>query len=243
MLIRDEAIALRRLDYSETSQIIALFTRAHGQVRAIAKGIKRSTKSRFAVGIDLLDVGAVVLSARGDRGGGLATVTEWKQTQAFSGLRDRLERLHGAQYVAEVVSHLSQEWDPHPELFDAMIATLRALATADDVLGLLVRFQLDLLRVVGSLPRFDACAACGRPTELSHFSAFEGGMVCRSCAPRLAEKRAVTERTLRTLQTGEGEAFAGPFNLLNYHLSHTMGRASQLAAKLAPPTHQPPATQ
>ncbi len=59
-LISDRAIVLRRLDYSETSQILALFTREYGQVRVIAKGIKRSTRSRFAVGIDLLEVGQVV---------------------------------------------------------------------------------------------------------------------------------------------------------------------------------------
>ena len=51
--IKDEAIVLRRLDYSETSQVLAFFTRDHGPRRLIAKGVKRSTKKKFATGIDL----------------------------------------------------------------------------------------------------------------------------------------------------------------------------------------------
>ena len=46
----DQAVVLLRYDYSETSQIVALMTRDHGVVRAIAKGIKRGTKTRFATG-------------------------------------------------------------------------------------------------------------------------------------------------------------------------------------------------
>ncbi len=53
--IRDHAVALRRYEYSETSQVIVFFTRDHGLVRAIAKGIKRSTKTRFAAAVDPCD--------------------------------------------------------------------------------------------------------------------------------------------------------------------------------------------
>ena len=47
----DQAIVLGRLDYSETSQVHVLFAREHGKVRAIAKGIKRGTKKRFAAAV------------------------------------------------------------------------------------------------------------------------------------------------------------------------------------------------
>jgi len=87
-------------------------------VRAIAKGIKRSTRSRFAVGIDLLELGHVVWSARADRPQNLGILTEWKQVNAFVGLRERLERLHAAQYAAEITAELTPEQDPHPTLFD-----------------------------------------------------------------------------------------------------------------------------
>ncbi|MBM4027044.1 MAG: DNA repair protein RecO, partial [Planctomycetes bacterium] len=41
MLTKDQAICLRTVDYSETSQVVTLFARQAGKVRAIAKGSKR----------------------------------------------------------------------------------------------------------------------------------------------------------------------------------------------------------
>lgn len=259
-LIRDEAVVLARLDYSETSQVIAVFTRTHGKMRAIAKGIKRGTKARFAVGIDLLDIGTLVVSTRGERDSGLATVTEWKQTRSLSGLREKLPRIQAAQYAAEITSHLTEEWDPHDDLYDTLVALLIAIADAAEPLPDLVRYQIALLDAVGSVPRFDACMLCGREAELTYFSSFEGGMVCRHCEATQVEKRQVTERTRRALRdrrfdvdpapqhgrspetTGPNPtevaartAAIGPFSLLNYHIGHLMGREPLLASKIVPP--------
>ena len=198
-LIADQAVVLAKVDYSETSQVLVFFTREHGKIRAIAKGIKRGTKKRFAVGIDLLDVGHVVVSSRQERGAALATVTEWKQTMTHTGLREKLFRIRGAQYVAEITASLTEDWDPHIELFDALMATLRELCEVAEPLMLVVRFQLALLDSIGSFPRFESCVQCGRQEDLVVFSSFEGGMVCKHCEPGQVEKRHVSPVTLERL--------------------------------------------
>ena len=43
---RDRAIVVKRHDLGEADRIIVLFTRNHGIVRAVAKGVRRA-KSRF----------------------------------------------------------------------------------------------------------------------------------------------------------------------------------------------------
>lgn len=253
--IRDQAVVLRRLDYSETSQVIVLFTREHGKVRAIAKGIKRGTKKRFAVGIDLLDVGHVTVSYREERSAALATVTEWKQTRSLSGLREKLTRIQAAEYVAEVTAHLTVDWDPHSELFDALIQALVATADAANPLGIVVEYQLRLLDSIGSLPRFDACISCGRVDDLTHFTSFDGGMICRSCEAGKIEKYEVTPVALSTIrgmldmmagavegastspaadQDAARQDAPGVFAVLNYHIAHMMGRQPRLASKLSP---------
>lgn len=245
----DSAIVLMRLDYSESSQVIVFFTRDHGKVRAIAKGVKRGTKARFAVGVDLLDVGRIVFSSRVD-GPALATLTEWKPSRTLFGLRERLARLRSAEYVAEVTGHLTEDHDPHPQLFDALLGTLQALADADDTLPWLVSFQLILLSEVGLLPRFDGCVLCGRESDLTHFSAHQGGLVCRNCEPGQIEKRRVSERTRRALQLATAEVTEDPaaarlsemppggFALLNYHIAHLIGREPRLAASILSPQRQ-----
>lgn len=276
-LIADQAVVLAKVDYSETSQVIVFFTREHGKIRAIAKGIKRGTKKRFAVGIDLLDVGHVVVSSRQERGAALATVTEWKQSTPHTGLREKLFRIHGAQYVAEITAGLTEDWDPHIELFDALMATLRGLCEVAEPLQSVVRFQLALLDSIGSFPRFESCVQCGRREDLVVFSSFEGGMVCKHCEPGQVEKRHVSPAALERLWdlrnaaddappkatarhnsleatvgingTGAGphasprpgrasptpevqSEYVGPFDVLDYHISHLMGRAPRMASKL-----------
>jgi len=246
-LIRDEAVVLGRIDYSETSQVLVLFTREHGKVRAIAKGIKRGTKARFAVGVDLLDVGHVVFSSRGERSETLATLTEWKPSRSLWGLREKLFRIHAGQYAAEVTAQLTEDWDAHPELFDALSSTLAALTDAPEPLNIVTRYQFALLDSIGSLPRFEACVLCDRKEDLTHFSSFEGGLICRHCEPGRVEKREVAARTVEVLRgwhspnvhrSQSSGTQAGVFTVLNYHIAHLMGREPLLATSLVPRSSQ-----
>ena len=47
MLKKDQAVCLRKADYSETSQVVTLFTRSHGKIPAMAKGAKRAKSSTY----------------------------------------------------------------------------------------------------------------------------------------------------------------------------------------------------
>src|SRR5512146_2296347 len=110
--IKDQAITLRRLDYSETSQVLLFLTRDHGPRRLLAKGIKRGTKKKFATGIDLLEHGRVVFSSRTPGDSSLGTLMEWQQINLYIGLRTELARLYAAQYAAEVTAAMVEEADP-----------------------------------------------------------------------------------------------------------------------------------
>jgi len=236
---QDDAIVLRKFDYSETSQILALMTRGHGKVRAIAKGIRRGTKNRFAVGVDLLDVGQAVLSGRSDRSENLTLLTEWKPRLGFHGLRDGLPRLYAALYVAEIVDALTEVWDVHDGLFDEVFRTLINLGRSIEPLAELVDFLPAFLKSLGSLPRWDACVLCGRSGDLTHFSSHEGGLVCRHCEGRRAEKMELSPETIGRLrgvpQSDHPASPIGPFVILHYHVSHLMGRESLLVNYLVSP--------
>ncbi len=242
-LVSDEAVVLKRLDYSETSQVLVLFTRLHGKARAIAKGIKRSTRTRYAAAIDLLDVGTVSLSHRAGRGDALATLTEWKQVRYFAGLRQSLPGMYAAQYAAEVTAGMTEDWDAHPGLYDSLVDLLGQLADVERPLPALVAFISRLLTEAGLAPQFERCVGCSRPIG-NHapegtlfFSSFEGGPLCRDCEPAHIEKRQLRTEVLRWLRGHDAappEACTAALDLLNYHLSHVMGRRPLLADKLLP---------
>jgi len=228
--ISDQAIVLRRLDYSESSLVLVFFTRWHGKVRAIAKGVRRSTKTRFNPGIDLLECGQVTVSVRQVRQEALAILSDWRPGRAFTGLRERMDRWHAAQYAADVLGQLTDDWDPHAELFSAMEECLGALSDCSEALPPLVGFQRTALKETGLLPRLDACVGCGRPLrqrETLYFSSFDGGLICRDCEPAQVEKRLVrvSMEGLVDAAPATGADIDGLFDVFDYHLSHVMGRA------------------
>ena len=227
--LKDQAIVLRRLDYSETSQVLHFLTRLHGPQRLIAKGIKRSTKRQFAAGIDLLEKGLVVFIRKSQGNPPLGTLTEWRQTDPFLGLRRDLGRLHAAQYAAEVTAAMTVDNDPHPELFDALALSLAALAEDAHPLGQLAGYQCALLSSAGLWPKLTGCVICDRPApegRAGYFSAHQGGLICRGCAETAAEKKLVTAATLTSLRgrTWSDKTARGVFDLLNYVISHIIGR-------------------
>jgi len=195
------ALVVRGTDWSETSRIVTLFTREFGKVRALAKGGRR-LKSSFDVAFDLLTVCHVVFLRKAH--GGLDLLTEARVEERFPILRHDLHALYAGYYVAELLSDGTQDYDPHTELFDAALATLRGLGKGpahDAVLS----FELVWLRELGYSPRLDACSACGAavipPGAVRvFFSPQAGGVLCPACGPAAADRRMLTIPALHALQ-------------------------------------------
>jgi len=246
-LAHDRCICLRKVEYSETSQILTLFGREHGLLRVIAKGAHRTTKqgaSKFGGGIDLLDLGQAVFTL--DLEKQLGTLTEWTLQDGHLGLRRNLRSLYLGQYAAELVSMLIEEHDPHPDLFDRLDQTLLDLQTPRSEETFLA-FELDLLRETGYLAELSNCASCHAllgDRELAYFSPNRGGVVCRNCEGIVPDRMQIDARLLRmiqgilTLPRANGTAQrlpkltryqTDPINrMLADHVEHTLGRRMRL---------------
>lgn len=201
-LVTDRSICLRKTEYSETSQILTLFTREHGLLRVIAKGAHRRTKagaSKFGGGLDLLDVGNAVFTH--DLAKDLSILCEWGLTEGHLALRKNLRGIYLGLYAAELVSRLIEEHDPHPTLFDRLERTIPDLAGPRREETFLA-FQLDLLREAGYLAELTACVSCGvvlnEKSDVS-FSSRLGGAICFNCEAVTPDRIRVDARLLRLL--------------------------------------------
>jgi DNA repair protein RecO (recombination protein O) len=201
------ALVVRGTDWSETSRITTLFTREFGKVRALAKGGRR-LKSNFEVAFDLLTVCEIMFLRKSH--GGLDLLTEARLEEQFPALRQSLPALYAGYYIAELLADGTQDYDPHPRLFDEALEALRGLGEPSPAVAV-SGFELVWLHELGYSPRLDACAGCGiqrtNPTAGALFSPSAGGVLCPHCGPSYADRRSASGPALVALRTlAEGDA-------------------------------------
>lgn len=184
------AFVLRVVEYSETSCIVTMMTRAHGKITAMAKGARRP-KSPFEAALDVLSVCRIVFLKK--RSGAMDLLTEAKLERRFRSGSSSLEQLYAGYYVAELLNLLTDDGDPHPELFDYAIQTIDAIdfdrrktANEKSVDETILDFELMALHCLGHLPLLTQCVGCGKEkTTLSRvsFGMNSGGILCQGCRP------------------------------------------------------------
>jgi DNA repair protein RecO (recombination protein O) len=234
-----EGLVIRFTDFSETSRIVTLWTREFGKVRGLAKGGRR-LKSNFENGLDLLTVCSIVLLRK--TSGGLDLLTEAQVRGRFAALRSDLAALYAGYYVAELLGAKTEDYDPHPVLYDETLATLQRLGAPGVLTGpCLAHFELVLLRELGYAPALESCAGCmaALPERGLAFSAAGGGVLCPRCQAKQSERRPVSVAAVRALrqlsQPGDGwrqveepTARAEVRQVLNHYITYLLGRRPRL---------------
>ncbi len=234
------AIVLRTVDFSESSLVVTLFTREFGKVRGLAKGGRR-LKGPFESALDLLGRCRIVFLRKSSDT--LDLLTEAKLERRFRLAGCDLAGLYAAYYTAELLDALTDDYDPHPALFDLADETLAGLAAGEDVGKRLLRFELGALRELGHLPSLDCCAECAKPIALSGritFGLLDGGALCGRCREGKRKVASVSAGVLRIMASfaDAGEAWRrieidarsrGELRgLLNHFVCHLLGRKPRL---------------
>lgn len=232
------AIVLRVIDFSESSCVVTLFTRDFGKITGLAKGARRP-KGPFESALDLLSIVRLMVIRKSSDA--LDLLTEAKLEQRFRASGRDLVRLYAGYYVIELLSDLTHDDDPHPELFEAAVKTLRGLDTDAHVPTALLRFELAALNILGHRPTLDLCAGCGE-TVPNHprvpFGLLSGGVLCSQCREgkrlviSLSQKARVA--LLREFQGGEvpleidREVRGEMRGLLNQYVCHLLGHRPKM---------------
>lgn len=169
--LHEPAYVLHSWDWSESSLIVDLFTRAHGRVVVVAKGAKRPTSQMRAVLLPFqrLLVGFGSRRAAGDDATEVHTLRSAER--AAGGAMPSGDALLSAFYLNELLIKLLAREDPHPVLFDGYAAAMPRLAGAGgaideaDLQVTLRGFELLLLREVGLLPELSCVTSTQQPLQ------------------------------------------------------------------------------
>jgi DNA repair protein RecO (recombination protein O) len=179
-LYRDEGIVLRTIKLGEADRIVTIFTQGNGKVRAVAKGIRKTT-SKF--GARLEPTTRVALQCY--KGRELDVVTQVETIEANRVLREEYGLLTHAVPMLEAVDQISQEREPNPAVYRMLTGALRTLAERRSP-QVTPAFFWKLLSIEGFHPMLDGCARCTTGADdgvdLVAFDLDEGGTLCRSCS-------------------------------------------------------------
>ncbi|HEC23153.1 MAG TPA: DNA repair protein RecO [Chloroflexi bacterium] len=196
-IYRTEAVILRRQDLGEADRILTLYTRDHGKIRVVAKGVKKPTSRK---------VGHVELFTRADvliaRGRTLDILSQAQTLDAFLPLRQNLEQATYAAHFVELLDAFTEEGDESRALYDLLVEGLGWLCATSDLRRTARYYELRLLGLAGYRPELFRCAACGKEIEPQDqfYSPAAGGVLCPACGPGNPRARPISLNALKVLR-------------------------------------------
>src|SRR3989344_7708243 len=185
------ALVISRKKIGEADRLVTFFTKEHGLVRAIAKGVRKIPSSRGGHLELFTSVQVLLRESRSRRGGekafsyvGMVETEEY--FQALHADADALDRAKRAVYALLKLFDVNQQL---PEVFDAFTYAWQQFPTLSPEKRRLLESSLHLrmMQFAGLMPELHACAECGsqRPADTVILSPKDGWWKCLLCHPLL----------------------------------------------------------
>jgi DNA repair protein RecO (recombination protein O) len=179
----DYGIVLKSFNLGERDEILNIYTKENGLVRAIAKGVK-SQISKFKGKVEELSCSHFQFA----KGKNLDIISEIEQITSFPKLRSNGVRLFYGLLFLEIVNSFAEEGESgSPEIYELLYSSLSELQESSNVELSSLNFILGFLSLHGFKPQFESCVACSRSITLSKgtrfpYSSILGGLLCLECS-------------------------------------------------------------
>lgn len=199
-----EAIVLKCREFGEADKVLTIYTREHGKVRAVAKGVRRPG-SKLGGHVDLLTHSQLMLA----HGRNLDIITQAQTIEPFIELKGDLDRLSCGLYVVELIDSFTEEHLECREIFDLTLSTIQRLSGGASPEAVIRYFELHLVDHLGYRPQLHKCALCGtqlRPV-INFFHPVSGGVLCPDCARNVPEARQLSLNAFKVLRLWQGCSF------------------------------------
>src|SRR3990167_111624 len=144
----DEAIVLTRRNFSEADRILSVFSKGHGRLSLLAKGVRRPT-SRKRGHIEVFNR----IKFQAVKGRGLDMMTEAEIIDSFEMVRKDLKKVALAYYFMEVIGRTIHEEEKNIELYGLLQDYLEKLKEDKKLLSLRKNFVYQALTILGFWPK------------------------------------------------------------------------------------------
>ena len=196
---KTEGILLRRQDLRETSLILTFYTRDFGKIKGIVRGVRGPRSACGGGNMEIFALDEVVFYER--RKSDIFTISQCDLVEFFAPVRESLEKLAYAAYLAELMDSVTALGDKSREAFDLLLNSLRLLSGDCSAKRVARIFEIKLLHLLGLMPTLESCANCGGAVDGSaRFSFRNGGLICKKCLQSDRDARPILQGTVKFIE-------------------------------------------
>ena len=190
---KTKGIILKRTNLGEADRILTIYTKDFGKIKVVAKGI-RKIKSKLAGSLELFCLDDLMIA----EGRSLDIVAGAVTEKCFYNLRNDLKATHTAYYLSDVIDKMSDEEEPHREVFDLLDNLLEEI-NGENCDILMPFFEIKFLSEMGYKPELFSCVACKEKilNGENFFDFAEGGLVCKKCGKN---QRKISDKAVKLLR-------------------------------------------
>jgi DNA repair protein RecO (recombination protein O) len=172
-----EAIILKTFPLGEADRLVSFLGRSSGRMRGVAAGARR-LKNRFGSTLELLSHAQLWYFERETRD--LVRIQQAELLESFHKAQSDYGLSTGLALISEVVEQVLPEHEVSEAMFRLVLLTAREMERRDSGALPLSYFAFWTVRLAGWLPRFNACAICGRPfgKQPAYQDATHPGLLC-----------------------------------------------------------------
>lgn len=185
-----DGLVIKETPVGENDKLLTILTPDRGRIGVVAKGA-RSLKSQVLSVAQLYSYGNYEIHEKGDykwlRGGGLI--------EGFFGLRENIERISLAAYIADVANELTGEGLPSVEILRMTLNTFYSISKGQKPHALIKGvYELRSAGFSGFMPELSGCRYCKREgLENIYLDVMNGCCVCSDCINKRAQKQSAAQ--------------------------------------------------
>lgn len=146
-IIKTEAVILKCDNYRETSKIVTFFTKTHGKIKGIAKGV-RNSKSRWGGALQSMAHVNIIFYYK--ENGGLHLISGCEYERSLPSIYDDFDKLQTGYRIIELLNRTTAENQENELLFALASETLKNLNGATkNYVNVLFNFEFRLIKLLG----------------------------------------------------------------------------------------------
>lgn len=178
-------VVLKKIKWSESSQIVSVYSKDFGKLKLVAKGALRP-KSRFFGGLELFGIIEFVFYKK--EKAELYILSSSELVRTFPKISSDVKRYGMASAGMELLDGLFSGEERNLKIYNLVLKFLAGIENfdEDDLESLFWAFALKLATYLGYRPKFDFCVGCGKKIDedFVFFSSERGGLVCKNCTQK-----------------------------------------------------------